>query len=826
MLVLAVVGSLGGCRPKAPAPTIAPERPAPATTASDGCGDGPACGAGLTCIEHYPIVERPSPPRHACERPCSFTGDAPCPEDQYCAMESAGAGLVCRPLDTTAAPPDIQRLVALAEVWSQVRFAHPWLATKPIDWDGALLRAIPRVRAAQTDAAMREAIGTMLAELGDPATRVVPPEPASSEATTSTTASEEPVTEVEGTVVVDFAKVQPWNPAMTAAIAEQLAKADRIVFDLRQWPAAFAEAVEVAFERWNPVLLDGMATLPTRRSRVFHGFPSEAMATSGGYYEAFESSAAIRVEGRRDARPPVVAFVVGDGQVLPGIALPLYERGRAVIVSPEALDARVLTPTAMHPLADGHYEIRVADPEYRGGTPALKASAITVDDPIARARTLLARHRIRPRSLALEPMHPLGRVMPSASASGAAPAGASPAGAAGPSPTEPPDLEHRMLNAIHVWSTLDVFHAYPDTRPRWSGALARALVAMDAAHTPDAYVRALLRLNASVDDGHSMLRSPHVREVLGTMMPSIEPRVIEGCVVVARIIDPERAGELQVGDVFSEIDGVSVVDRFVDRAPLVAGSTMAAHRNAIAWQVLAGSTEGTVPVVIDRDGERLAISMNRARRTGWPEYDRPTYERIADGTLGLVDLTRLTPDEVPAMFEALQNTKGIIFDMRGYPRGTAWTLAPYLDRHPGPTPAAEFLQPLIGRGSLDPSSGDQRTRFLTRLPRADVTRYEGPTVMLIDERAVSQAEYTGMFLRVANGTRFVGTPTAGANGDITSHVLPDGTEMYFTGQAVVPLSGPPLQRVGLQPDAWVAPTIAGLRAGRDEVLDAAIALLQ
>ena len=47
--------------------------------------------------------------------------------------------------------------------------------------------------------------------------------------------------------------------------------------------------------------------------------------------------------------------------------------------------------------------------------------------------------------------------------------------------------------------------------------------------------------------------------------------------------------------------------------------------------------------------------------------------------------------------------------------------------------------------------------------------------MLIDERAVSQSEHTGLFFEAANGMTFIGTPTMGANGDITSLTLPGGS---------------------------------------------------
>ena len=72
---------------------------------------------------------------------------------------------------------------------------------------------------------------------------------------------------------------------------------------------------------------------------------------------------------------------------------------------------------------------------------------------------------------------------------------------------------------------------------------------------------------------------------------------------------------------------------------------------------------------------------------------------------------------------------------------------------------------------------------------------------------------------------FVGSPTEGANGDVTTVVLPGGITVGFTGHDVRHADGRQLQRVGLVPDVLVRPTIAGLRAGRDEVLERALQFL-
>jgi hypothetical protein len=48
--------------------------------------------------------------------------------------------------------------------------------------------------------------------------------------------------------------------------------------------------------------------------------------------------------------------------------------------------------------------------------------------------------------------------------------------------------------------------------------------------------------------------------------------------------------------------------------------------------------------------------------------------------------------------------------------------------------------------------------FEQHIPGTNATRYKGKTVMLIDERAISHSEHSGLFYKAANGTVFIGSP--------------------------------------------------------------------
>ena len=68
----------------------------------------------------------------------------------------------------------------------------------------------------------------------------------------------------------------------------------------------------------------------------------------------------------------------------------------------------------------------------------------------------------------------------------------------------------------------------------------------------------------------------------------------------------------------------------------------------------------------------------------------------------------------------------------------------------------------------------------------------------------------------------VGSTTAGADGNVSQVMLPGGLTTMISGIGVFYPDKKPTQRVGIVPDVEARPTIAGIRAGRDEVLEEAL----
>jgi hypothetical protein len=158
--------------------------------------------------------------------------------------------------------------------------------------------------------------------------------------------------------------------------------------------------------------------------------------------------------------------------------------------------------------------------------------------------------------------------------------------------------------------------------------------------------------------------------------------------------------------------------------------------------------------------------------------------------------------------------------MRGYPNATAWAIAPRLTTKFKPV-AAQFRRKSFVARDGDTDIADADLVFVQRLPAPEHKPWPGKVVMLINEQAQSQAEHTGLYFEAATELTYIGSPTAGANGDVTEMVMPGNLAVSFSGQDVRHGDGRQLQRLGLQPDVVARPTIAGMARGEDEVLAAA-----
>jgi C-terminal processing protease CtpA/Prc len=339
------------------------------------------------------------------------------------------------------------------------------------------------------------------------------------------------------------------------------------------------------------------------------------------------------------------------------------------------------------------------------------------------------------------------------------------------------------------------------------------------------YAITVAKMVARIQDTHGFVHSNVLDDYIGSAQPPLEARLVEGQTVVTRVLGSPatKSPGIAVGDVILAVDGEETAARRERLGELFAASTPQALNWRVDGAVLAGSQDKPLHLrVRDARGDVREVEVPRLKEPPKDAPETPVFRVVPEG-FGYIDLTRLMPAQLDEAFNAVRSTPALIFDMRGYPNGVFYLLGAHLtDKR---VVAARIETPTPQ--SPDPDQ-DSRVKF-PQYAEPDFPspgwKYKGKVVVLIDERAISQAEHTCLFIEAMTHAKFVGTPTNGANGDVTSVVLPGDIRANFTGHDIRHADGRQLQRLGIQPDIRVEPSIEGIRNGRDEVLEAAISYL-
>ena len=200
-------------------------------------------------------------------------------------------------------------------------------------------------------------------------------------------------------------------------------------------------------------------------------------------------------------------------------------------------------------------------------------------------------------------------------------------------------------------------------------------------------------------------------------------------------------------------------------------------------------------------------------------HDQPgdTF-RLLSADVAYIKLSSIKAADLPAYFEKAKSTKGLIVDIRNYPSEfVPFAMGAYLATKPTPFVTFTFAD-LANPGAFHFGDGP--------LVQPGPVHYGGRVVILVDETTQSSAEYTAMALRAMPMSVVVGSTTAGADGNTSPIPLPGKLRTMISGLGVFYPDRRPTQRIGIVPDVVATPTIQGIAAGRDEVLETAVRIIE
>ena len=387
-----------------------------------------------------------------------------------------------------------------------------------------------------------------------------------------------------------------------------------------------------------------------------------------------------------------------------------------------------------------------------------------------------------------------------------------------------PDDGFRLLALFRYWNMVNYF--FPSKYLMdydWGLALKKFIPVIVDAKNELEYELAFLEIVEHIQDSHAYLggAADQIRAWKGLYFPSVKVNFVEGKLIVTGYHNPSLIGKegLKVGDIITEINGESIEEIIEKKSKYFPGSNHPTKLRNISSDILRSNSRELSIKYISKDSieqtkiidlhpiDSLEVSQRKIERS---------YKMIND-SIGYITLETIKDEDIAPIKSQFTNNKGIIIDLRNYPAlNVAYKLGEYFVS--SQTPFAKFSVGMVGNPG---------TFYLSNsmVLKNNGEFYKGKLVVLVNEVTQSLGEFIAMSLRAGNNTTVMGSTTAGADGDVSTVILPGGLQTAMSGVGVYYPDGSETQRVGIVPDILVTPTIEGIRGGRDELLEKAIRVI-
>jgi C-terminal processing protease CtpA/Prc len=379
------------------------------------------------------------------------------------------------------------------------------------------------------------------------------------------------------------------------------------------------------------------------------------------------------------------------------------------------------------------------------------------------------------------------------------------------------DRATRLADVIIAWNVFQHFYPYFDVvTADWPGVLRQALASAATDKSAVDFAKTLRRLVAALHDGHGRVNFAGDDQI--APLP-LTWEWIEGALVVTAV--GPSAGSVRRGDVVRRIDGRPVAELIAAREALISAATPGWARFRSLMELRSGLPGRTVELSLERAGGAVETVKIAYDAEGKTPFEEPRPDKIATLEPGImyVDLGRITDEDFTAALPELAKARGIVFDLRGYPKASPMPLAHLTSEA---VRSARWMIPRVVRPDRAGMTFDEGGWPVQPV----APRLGAKVAFLTDGRAISYAETYMGIVEAYHLAAIVGAPTAGTNGNINPFILPGGYTLWWTGMKVLKRDGSQHHGVGIKPTVPAARTRAGVAAGRDEVLEAGVAVVK
>ncbi len=371
----------------------------------------------------------------------------------------------------------------------------------------------------------------------------------------------------------------------------------------------------------------------------------------------------------------------------------------------------------------------------------------------------------------------------------------------------------RLANVVIAWNIFQHFYPYFDVvKVDWDRVLTHTLREVIADKDEYGFYQTMKKFLAQLRDGHASIHHDKTGATQGRLpflVDLIEKRLV---------ITYSQDDRFHRGDILVAVDGIKAEQVLSESQKFISGSPQWQRRTALQY-LCKGRKGSPVKIKIERDNKVHDMEVVRGRMNFLREDRGKLIKMLKDG-IYYVNLTVVNMQAINQEIDALANARGIIFDLRGYPRGNHQVIRHLLDE---PVFSPKWNIPQIIYPDQENIAGYYTEGRWYMEPK--VPRFKGKIVFLTNSEAISYAEsFMGIIEHYRLG-EIVGQPTAGANGNVNHFYLPGGYRVNWTGMKVLKHDDSQHHLIGIQPTVPLELTIQAVREGRDEYMEKALELI-
>lgn len=378
----------------------------------------------------------------------------------------------------------------------------------------------------------------------------------------------------------------------------------------------------------------------------------------------------------------------------------------------------------------------------------------------------------------------------------------------------------KLLSLFRYWNIIQYYFPYRHlVDADWHSVLNEFIPKLIDSDDELGYKLSMLELIGKIQDTHAniWMDDDKLNDFWGLNGVPAEVKLIQNKLLVTRVLN-ENNGILKAGDIIQKIDGKKVGDIIKEKIKYCPASNLVTQHRDICKKLLR-TNNSSLQVVVKRGNKLLNKELVCEKYSGlnFSPNDISSH-KLLKGNIAYLYPGKLKKDKIHDIMKKFKNTRGLIIDLRCELSGF---IVLSLEKYLMPKPV-EFVK--FTNGSVQNPGLFTFTKAI-KTGEENKDYYKGKLVVLINEKTQSSAEYTTMALRRAPRAVVVGSTTAGANGNVSSIVLPGNIHTKISSTGVYYPNGKETQRVGIIPDIKMKPTILGIQNGKDELLVKAIRLI-